>query len=122
MGGVTGQSLDDDISQVYSLHGHNLSVNTSDRLRTIDQNSLGVNDIDDGGQLASIRTVVDQHNTANLNKSRESLKNTHILATGTMNHIYITYHCSISLRISEGNYLKPVIEQIEVGNQTKVAA
>jgi hypothetical protein len=71
-------------------------VDAGDRLRAVNQNlgysrrkislssmhcvhrnkqtySLAVNNIDDGGQLASIGAIVDQDNSADLNKSRESL-------------------------------------------------
>jgi hypothetical protein len=71
--GIAGKLGSNEVGQGDSLGANDLAVNTSDGLRTINQHSLAVNNVDDCGELASIRAVVDQNNTANLNELSEWL-------------------------------------------------
>ena len=74
MGSVTGKSLDADIGKGKTLQSNNLSVDTSDGLRTIDKDSLGIKNVNDGAKLVAVRSIVDKANAANFDKSSESLK------------------------------------------------
>ena len=74
MGSVTGKSLDADIGKGKTLQSNNLSVNTSDGLRTINKDSLGIKNVNDGAKLVAVRAIVDKANAANFDKTSESLK------------------------------------------------
>lgn len=101
--GVAGDTLDLEVSQRQALEVDHLAGNASHAQRTIDQrlsimfvhcqkhdfkkggrrrnkkkreeerNSVLIDNVDDGAQLAFILTVVDQSNTADFNVSSERL-------------------------------------------------
>jgi hypothetical protein len=70
LSGVT-RNLDDVISKAQTLEVNSLALNTSDGLRTINKGSVGINDVDDDTKFADISAVVDQGNSADLNKTSE---------------------------------------------------
>lgn len=71
---VAWQLGSDNTGQSDSLGANDLTVNTSDGLWTVNQNSLAVNNVNNGGKLASIWTVVDEDNTAYFDELGEWLK------------------------------------------------
>jgi hypothetical protein len=62
---------------ILSHNIHHTQTHHCFRIRGVSTYSLGIEDIDDGGQLAGVLTEVDQHNTANLYESCESLHRSH---------------------------------------------
>jgi len=63
-------NLDREISQGDALVGNDLTGNTG--LGAIDEALVLVDDVDDGGELAAVGTVVNQDHPADLNKASET--------------------------------------------------
>jgi len=69
---VLAQTSHHNIRQCNSLQKDELSVHTGGSLRTVNQDSLGVKNVNDGGELASIRAIIDKDDTSSFYKSSES--------------------------------------------------
>jgi hypothetical protein len=74
--GITWQLGSDNTGQSNSLGANDLTVDASDGLWTVNQDSLAIDNVDNSGKLASIRTVVDKDDTANFDELCEWLFNT----------------------------------------------